>query len=313
MKKLNSSPCRAIFALFGMLTLLPFAGHAQWTTPASGGAYIDGNVGIGVSSGVPEQKLTLQGHSLWLKIENTETSPTSPWYIGSSGPSWAVGGGKLVIGNTALSPDAALVIDGNKNVGIGQTSPSGASGSGINARLTVKGGVTNSDWNIKLQGSEAGAVDWIIGTSANGWVAGGGRFMINTTTATSSAQSPFTIVAATGNVGIGTTNPPAAYKLAVGGKAIAEEIVVKLQANWPDYVFENTYKLPPLLEVERYIRKNKHLPEVPSAQEVKENGLTLGEMNALLLKKVEELTLYMIESQKKVAELQKEVEALKAR
>jgi hypothetical protein len=72
----------------------------------------------------------------------------------------------------------------------------------------------------------------------------------------------------------------------------------------PDYVFESTYKLMPLNEVESYIRINKHLPEIPSAQEIAKNGLDVAEMNLLLLKKVEELTLYTIE-------LKKEVEALK--
>jgi hypothetical protein len=100
-----------------------------------------------------------------------------------------------------------------------------------------------------------------------------------------------------GNVGIGTT-APSAYRLAVNGKAIAEEIVVKLYGNWPDYVFEPEYKLPSLFELEQYIKANKHLPEVPSAEHVKENGLSVGEMNAILLKKVEELTLHLIEVNK---------------
>jgi hypothetical protein len=100
-----------------------------------------------------------------------------------------------------------------------------------------------------------------------------------------------------GNVGIGTTDPKG-YRLAVAGKAIAEEIVVKLQANWPDYVFEKNYNLRPLAEVENFINQNKHLPEVPAAKEMEANGVNLGEMNMLLLKKVEELTLYVIELKK---------------
>jgi hypothetical protein len=66
----------------------------------------------------------------------------------------------------------------------------------------------------------------------------------------------------------------------------------------PDYVFESSYKLPPLEEVSSFINKNKHLPEVSSASTMEENGINLGEMNMLLLKKVEELTLYMIELKK---------------
>jgi hypothetical protein len=94
------------------------------------------------------------------------------------------------------------------------------------------------------------------------------------------------------------------YKLAVNGKIIAEEVVVKLSQNWPDYVFSPNYTLRPLSEVEEHISNHGHLPDVPSAQQVEKDGIGVGEMNAILLKKVEELTLYVIE-------LKKEVEYLK--
>jgi len=70
----------------------------------------------------------------------------------------------------------------------------------------------------------------------------------------------------------------------------------------PDYVFAPNYALRPLAEVERFVRQNSHLPEVPSAAEVAKDGLALGEMNATLLKKVEELTLYLIEQNKQILE-----------
>jgi hypothetical protein len=110
-----------------------------------------------------------------------------------------------------------------------------------------------------------------------------------------------------GNVSIGTTDPKG-YRLAVAGKAIAEEIVVKLQSNWPDYVFEKNYNLRPLAEVETYINQNKHLPEVPAAKEMEANGVNLGEMDMLLLKKVEELTLYVIALKKETDALRKQNE-----
>jgi hypothetical protein len=106
-----------------------------------------------------------------------------------------------------------------------------------------------------------------------------------------------------GKVGIGTTNP-GSFKIAVEGKIGAREVVV-MTGTWPDYVFEPTYDLPSLSELEQYIKANKHLPEVPSATEVKENGLSLGEMNAILLKKVEELTLHLIEANKRIEKLEK--------
>jgi hypothetical protein len=105
-----------------------------------------------------------------------------------------------------------------------------------------------------------------------------------------------------GNVGIGTTNP-ATFKLAVEGKIGAREVVVT-NAAWADYVFDATYNLRPLSEVESFIKINKHLPEIPSAEEVKTNGHKLGEMDVLLLKKVEELTLYLIEQEKRIKELE---------
>ena len=106
-----------------------------------------------------------------------------------------------------------------------------------------------------------------------------------------------------GNVAIGT-NDPKGYRLAVNGKTITEEVVVKLNGSWPDYVFEPDYNLPTLADLAQYIKANKHLPEVPTAEEVKENGLSVGEMNAILLKKVEELTLHLIEKEKKINDLE---------
>ncbi|MFE7088392.1 hypothetical protein ACFU8T_13370 [Sphingobacterium spiritivorum] len=99
-----------------------------------------------------------------------------------------------------------------------------------------------------------------------------------------------------GNVGIGTTTPT--ERLSVNGNIRAREIKVETN-NWPDYVFEEDYKLTPLAEVETFIKANKHLPEVPSAREIEEDGLSLGEMNKLMMKKIEELTLHLIEKEKR--------------
>lgn len=121
--------------------------------------------------------------------------------------------------------------------------------------------------------------------------------------------APRMAITNTGSVCIGTLNPHG-YMLAVGGKVIAEEVVVMVQSNWPDYVFETGYSLPSLSELEAYLRVNRHLPNVPSAVEVKDNGVNLGEMNAVLLKKVEELTLYMIEANKKIEALNNKVALL---
>jgi len=103
-----------------------------------------------------------------------------------------------------------------------------------------------------------------------------------------------------GNLGIGNTTPQ--EKLSVNGNIRAKEIKVET-ANWPDYVFEEDYQLTPLSEIETFIKVNKHLPDIPSAQKIAEDGLSVGEMNKLLLKKIEELTLHLIEKDKEIREL----------
>ncbi|TCC97703.1 hypothetical protein [Pedobacter hiemivivus] len=111
-----------------------------------------------------------------------------------------------------------------------------------------------------------------------------------------------------GNIGIGTLLP--AEKLSVNGKIRAHEIKVET-ANWPDYVFTKSYQFPTLRETEAYIKEKGHLPGIPSAAEVKANGIDLGEMNAKLLQKIEELTLHLIALEKKNEIQQKEIDELK--
>lgn len=110
-----------------------------------------------------------------------------------------------------------------------------------------------------------------------------------------------------GNVGIGTANPDS--KLSVAGAVHAQAIKVDM-SNWPDYVFRSTYHLPELRQVKEYIDTNHHLPDMPSAAEISQNGIDLGEMNRLLTKKVEELTLYLIDLKKDNAELNNRLKKL---
>ena len=123
-----------------------------------------------------------------------------------------------------------------------------------------------------------------------------------------------------GKIGIGTNNPD--ELLTVKGKIHTQEVLVDLNgAVAPDYVFESyfngtstlkpSYNLPTLAEIARFIKKNHHLPGVPSAENIAQDGLALKEMNLLLLQKVEELTIYTLEQQKQLDNMKLELENLK--
>jgi hypothetical protein len=116
-----------------------------------------------------------------------------------------------------------------------------------------------------------------------------------------------------GNVAVGVTTVPTGYKMAIDGKLIAEEIKVQSSSQWPDYVFDKTYGLPTLDEVQRHIKEKGHLINIPSAEEVEANGIELGEMDKLLLEKIEELTLYVIELKKENEKQQLEIQFIKSK
>jgi hypothetical protein len=194
----------------------------------------------------------------------------------------------------------------NGNVGIGTTSP--------NAKLEVigqtiiNGGVgvpSSGTLHIRQKGDSYGdgiAITSSYHTSHRLWKDSNGNLNIGPT------GHPSTIVSTTtGNIGIGTKNP--AYKLDVIGTIRTQELKVDMQG--ADFVFEDNYQLRSLEEVENFVQENKHLPEVAPAKEMQENGVNQSEMNQKLLQKIEELTLYVIELNKKISEQQKEIQILK--
>ena len=122
---------------------------------------------------------------------------------------------------------------------------------------------------------------------------GGGTSVWSETDATASYS---------GEVAIGRASVPSGYKLAVDGHIRTREIRVD-QDTWPDYVFEEGYDLPTLEEIQKHIQEKGHLPNMPSAQEVKNNGMGLGEMDRLLLEKIEQLTLYILQLEQEIQEL----------
>jgi hypothetical protein len=155
---------------------------------------------------------------------------------------------------------------------------------------------------------DARIVRMIDKNGSNALVDGGLTF--ESYTSTDKVSNDILTLRGNGNVGIGTTNPSAT--LTVKGNILASKIEVKNDSEIPssDYVFYEDYNLRSLSEVEQFVKENKHLPEVPSAAEFRENGYSVGEMDDILLRKVEELTLYMIDMKKSLDEKDAQIEEL---
>ena len=120
-----------------------------------------------------------------------------------------------------------------------------------------------------------------------------------------SVDVPVLMIDANGNTRIRLNAPQASgYTLSVGGKIASEEILVDLKTAWPDYVFKSDYKLNTLEEVKTFISSNGHLPGLPAASEVQNVGIELGEMNRVLVEKIEELTLYIIQQEERIKALE---------
>ncbi|WP_232009333.1 hypothetical protein [Mucilaginibacter mallensis] len=123
-----------------------------------------------------------------------------------------------------------------------------------------------------------------------------------------SSDSAF-VVNRKGNVGIGTTNPDERFKLSVNGEIRA--VALTIESGWADYVFDRNYRLRPLGELSRYIEKNRHLPDMPSEQEIRQTGLNVAKTQELMMVKIEELSLYMIQLKKQNEQLKREIGQLK--
>jgi hypothetical protein len=213
-------------------------------------------------------------------------------------------------------PLQRMLIDENGNVGIGTPAPGFKLSVATGSTNTNRNALTDPDVGIAIQNSSATNNNFssLLFFDANGYISSG---VLSQTKSHSSHTGTISLatrnnggalttqlyVDETGKVGIGSLNP--SELLTVNGKIYGKQVKVDLSVPGPDYVFAESYALPTLDEVKSYIDENKHLPEVPSAKEMEAKGIDVGEMNMLLLKKVEELTLYLIQQQKQIDELKK--------
>jgi hypothetical protein len=254
-----------------------------------------GNVGIGTTS--PTSVLEVKGGSVWqgtIRVNSSAGQYSSyGWMIGDS-PQWSAyvhpaepQTGALIFANASGAD--LVTFRQNGYVGIGTTVPG--------YKLDVRDATDAQIAAFETGSGNANRI--IIGANAN-------EAYVQELYSSTAKPLVFKIngeymrIATNGNVGIGTTNPT--QKLSVNGTIRAKEIIV--DTNWADYVFEPNYRLAPLNEVENAIKQDGHLPGIPSAQEVAAHGISVGEIQATLLAKIEELTLHQIAQEKKLASLQ---------
>ena len=201
-----------------------------------------------------------------------------------------------------------FIINENGNIGIGTTSPTEifhVSGSGY-IRSLVESTDNHAYYEVQGAAGKGSFVDYYRNGDGRLWHTGLRPDTDNLEFRLDNQSSVLTLTQ-TENVGIGTTTPT--EKLSVNGKIRSKEVIVEA-TGWPDYVFADDYELLSLAEVEGFIHKHGHLPGVSPAEEVEEKGQFLGDTQQQLLKKIEEMTLYMIELKKENDALTKRIEQL---
>lgn len=249
---------------------------------------------VGVGTSVPGTKLHINGSGQVLRLAGVD--PQMELYQGSVSKGFVtVTGDDFKIGTLASNDVGKAIIRVNGgdrltvapdgNVGIGNNTPLAKLhiASGADASLTTNGFVmlgSETSGNIVIDNNE-------IVARNNG------------------AISTLFLQNNGGPVQIGSTVAPTGYLLSVAGKAICTELRVQLTGAWPDYVFSDQYQLPSFDHLRQYIHQNKHLPNIPAAKDVEKSGIEVGDMQRRMMEKIEELTLYVLELEKKVSALEK--------
>ena len=257
----------------------------------NGGSLFNNNAGnVGIGTNTPVSLLTIK----------TPINTTGFTHIGGSDSIIlfeAVGGVSAAIG-TSTNHALRLVTAGQGKMSIYPAGEVvvGSNQTGAFGKFTVA--TLNNSYGI----SHLGEGGNILATRMGGTSAGIGTFSPTNMRIFSNGISAIFIAEATGNVGIGTDNPT--YKLSVNGNIRSKEIVV--ETGWADYVFDEHYNLKPLDEVEKYIQQHNHLPNIPTAKEIETNGLNLGDTQKKMMEKIEELTLYLIEANKRIEKLEQQ-------
>ncbi|MBP8753874.1 MAG: hypothetical protein KBF51_12430 [Chitinophagales bacterium] len=251
------------------------------------GLYINGVTGMGTSS--PDSRLHINSSS-GEDAMRVQVNGSTKLHVNSNGG--------IAMFSTSTPPANGLYINGNTGIGISAPSVKLHVSGGSDAELGsggyfIIGSTTSTNIvmdNNEIQGRDNGAVSKLYFNYEGGDIAMG---------------------VLGGNVTIGTNTAASGYKLSVDGKVMCEELKVQLSGSWPDYVFNEDYKLMPLNELENFISANNHLPNIPAASEIETNGLEVGEMQKLMMEKMEEFTLYLIEMKKENDGLKAEIELLK--
>jgi hypothetical protein len=285
--------------LFFTICIAALTSRAQWSTNGTGIIYYVGNVGINTSA--PLGPLQVSGGTTYLQGLNVGFGAS----IGVITTDAAVKPISFQLGGTEyarLSPNGNPANFEIKNPVSGALGPvlrlTGGGGSGAQAAI---------DLASYDPGSNAPAGR--IAVTDDGNFGGSINFLSKTPGAITNPLTARLTIMDNGNVGIGTTDTKG-YLLGVNGSAIFTSAWVKPYANWPDYVFQKGYTLPSLDSVAEYIQKNRHLPDIPSADSIQLKGIDLGGTQTALLKKIEELTLYAIEQDQAINALKENQQQL---